>query len=222
MDGFDADAVVEHADGGRAPGAADLGAVGEVAQVAEHAAVVVLAALLARVERLVAGVRADVAKDALEDVGRQLGELEGGLARGREERHLACAGGTELGGYVELEAALFVLFAKRQSHDGGLSVCVFVLVFVKMKKTSRVAPCGVRRESQCLCSGKVAMLGCRKRTSAWHVRRRWMLRARVESDDEDGGILKRRKRCCLDRRSLRPLFTVSSRRFPLFLPFALQ
>lgn len=89
--------------------------MGEVAHVAEDAAVV-LGALLAGVKGLVAGMGADVAKDAREDGGRQLGELKGRLSGGREERHLG--GGAELGGDIELEAALFVLFAKGESHDG--------------------------------------------------------------------------------------------------------
>lgn len=93
--------------------------MGEIALVAQDAAVI-FGAILTRVEALIAGVRTDVGKDALEDGRRQAGELKGGLSRRREQRKLAGAGGAKLGGHFELEAAFFVLFAKGQSHDGRL------------------------------------------------------------------------------------------------------
>jgi hypothetical protein len=106
-------------DGRDAPLSTDLSAVGQVAQVAEHATVIA-AALLACFEALVAGMRTDVRKDALEYGRGQASELKGGLSRRREPGKLTSSGWTELGRDFELDAALFVLFAERQSHDGRM------------------------------------------------------------------------------------------------------
>lgn len=99
-------------DGSYPPRSVDLGAVGEIAQVAKNAGIIILGALLTRLIGLVAGMRADIGKDALQDGGGQLGELVRRLPGGREEREVASARGTELGGDIELEAGLFLLFAK--------------------------------------------------------------------------------------------------------------
>ncbi len=95
--------------------------MGEVALVAEDAAVV-LGAVLAGVEALIASMWADVGKDALEDGGRQASKHKGRLSRRGEQRKLTSAGGTKFEGDFELDAAFFVLFAKGQSHDGRLGV----------------------------------------------------------------------------------------------------
>lgn len=102
----------QDADGGYPPRSVDLGAVGEIAQVAENASIIIFGALLTRLIGLVAGMRADIGKDALQDSGGQLGELVRRLPGGREEREVASASGTELGGDIELEAGLFLLFAE--------------------------------------------------------------------------------------------------------------